>query len=276
MNRYERRCYANSRSAGVGHAVTGIVTAVVVGVGLRKLLGARAATVVAGSVSIAGRMLERASAGVSAQLETGDLVGARKSLSWLVGRDTADLDEDAVARATIETLAENTVDAVLGSMFWGTVAGAPGVLVHRAVNTMDAMVGHRTERFQRYGWAAARLDDALNFVPARLGVVATLLVRPTASPRVIRAIVRDAPQHPSPNGGVIEASFAAALGVRLGGVNRYDGIVEDRGHLGHGQEPTRPDIERAVQLARAVTLTTGGLLVAGRQAMTMLEARCVR
>lgn len=276
MNRYERRCYANSRSAGVTHAATGILVAVVVGAALRKVLGARAATVVAGSVSIAGRMLERESAGVGAQLEACNLVGARELLSRLVGRDTEHLTEAEVARGTIETLAENTVDAVLGSMFWGAVAGAPGVLVHRAVNTMDAMVGHRTERFERYGWAAAHIDDALNFVPARLGAVATLLVRPSMAPRVIRAVVLDAPQHPSPNGGVIEASFAAALGVRLGGVNRYDGIIEDRGHLGPGDEPTGHDIKRAVQLARDVTVMTGGLLIAGRQALTMLEARCVR
>lgn len=272
MKRYERRCYVDCRLAGVVHAATGIFVAAVIGVGLRKLFGACVATVVAGSLSIAGRMLERESSRVKSQLESGDLAGARDSVSRLVGRDTENLDEEAVARATIETLAENTVDAVLGSMFWGAVAGAPGVLVHRAVNTMDAMVGHRSERFERYGWAVARADDALNWVPARLGVAATLLVRPADSASVIRAVVRDAPKHPSPNGGVIEASFAAALGVRLGGVNRYEGRLEDRGHLGLGREPMAPDIERAVKLAQHVTVMTGGLLIGGRHAMTTLRA----
>ena len=173
-----------------------------------------------------------------------------------------------VARAVIETLAENTVDAVTAPLFWAAVGGAPAVLAHRAVNTLDAMVGHRTERYRRFGWAAARADDVANWVPARLTGLAVAAVRPSRAGAIARAVRRDAPAHPSPNGGVVEAAFAAALGVRLGGRNTYGDVVEDRGTLGTGPPPGSADIRAAIHLARStvamLAITTAVVSVAPR------------
>lgn len=272
MQRVEVTCYVDDRRAGAVHAGTGVLMGVGAGLLLRRVAGRQIATLLAGTVAIAGRMLEREALGVGGPLAAGDLDGARTALSRLVGRDTADLDESAVARAAIETVAENTVDAVLGSVWWATIAGAPGVLAHRAANTMDAMVGHRNARYGRYGWAAARLDDAMNWVPARLGVVAVVLARPRSARRIVETVRRDAGRHPSPNGGVIEAAFAGALDVRLGGVNRYGDVVEDRGRLGIGRDPVSADIARATRLARDVAVTTAAMVLAGA-AMTKVMKR---
>ena len=150
-------------------------------------------------------------------LEDGDLEGARGRLSHLCGRDPSRLDAPELARATIESIAENTSDAVVAPLFWGAVAGVPGLLAYRAVNTLDAMVGHRSARYERFGWASARLDDVANFVPARLTGLLTSARRALAggSPRRAAAILRrDGHRHPSPNAGRCEAAFAGALGVR--------------------------------------------------------------
>ena len=156
-----------------------------------------------------------------------------------------------MARATIESVAENTSDAVVAPLLWGAVAGPAGLLGYRAVNTLDAMVGHRSPRYARFGWAAARLDDLANLVPARV----TALLAATHDPRpALRAWRRDAPHHPSPNAGAVEAAFAGALGVRLGGVNRYGDEVQDRGFLGDGRAPEPSDIGQATRLAERVSL----------------------
>ena len=174
-----------------------------------------------------------------------------------MGRDPTWLDAGEVARATIESVAENTSDAVVAPLLWGAVAGPAGLLGYRALNTLDAMVGHRSPRYGRFGWAAARLDDAANLVPARV----TALLAAAGSPRAaLRAWHRDARRHPSPNAGPVEASFAGALGVRLGGTNVYGDAVEDRGHLGDGRPPAPSDIPPAVRLADRVGFTS--LLVA--------------
>ncbi|BAN01478.1 adenosylcobinamide-phosphate synthase CbiB [Ilumatobacter coccineus] len=275
MQRVEATVYADTRRAGVLHAGVGVLLGAGTGLLLRRAAGTGVSTLVAGTVCVAGRMLEREALGVGEPLAAGDLDTARAALSRLVGRETGDLDETAVARATIETVAENTVDAVLGSVWWAAAAGAPGVLAHRAANTMDAMVGHRSARYRRYGWASARLDDAMNLVPARLGVAAVVLARPRAASHIISTVRRDAEQHPSPNGGVIEAAFAAALDVRLGGVNRYGDVVEDRGRLGTGRDPVGSDIERATRLARDVAVTSAAMVLAGSVAVKAVW-RCVR
>ena len=176
----------------------------------------------------------------------------------LVGRDTAELSADEVARATVESVAENASDAVVAPLLWGAVAGLPGLLGYRAVNTLDAMIGHRSPRYRRFGWAAARLDDLLNLVPARLaawGVAVWAPVVDGTADDTIRVVRRDAGQHPSPNAGVIEAAFAGALDVRLGGSNVYHGAVEDRGILGDGRTAQVADIARASRLANAVCIT---------------------
>jgi adenosylcobinamide-phosphate synthase len=195
-------------------------------------------------------MLDDEAIHIARLLQGGDLDAARRHVRSLVGRTTEHLDEHEISRAVIESVAENSVDAVSASMFWGSIGGAPGVVAHRAVNTLDAMVGHHDHRYQRFGWASARLDDVLNFLPARLTVVAVAAVRPRRAGAIWRIVRRDARRHPSPNGGIIEAAFAAALDVRLGGVNRYGDAVEDRGTLGDGPLSSPSDISSAVRLRR--------------------------
>jgi adenosylcobinamide-phosphate synthase len=251
MRRVEKRVYRDERQAGVTHAAVGVGLALATG----AALGSPA---VAAYVAVAGRALGSAALDVGDALERTDLAGARMQLPALVGREPWELDESEIARAVVESVAENTVDAVVAPALWAAAAGAPGVFVYRAVNTLDAMVGHRSPRYSRFGWASARLDDAAGLVPARVTAALVAAVRPRAATRVARAVRRDAPAHPSPNAGIAEAAFAAALGLRLGGTNRYGGRVEHRPALGNGRTPQPSDIQAAVRLSRDVT----GALVA--------------
>jgi adenosylcobinamide-phosphate synthase len=184
-------------------------------------------------------------------------------LPALVGRDAAELDAAGIARAVVESLAENTVDALVAPVVWAVLGGAAGALAYRAVNTMDAMVGHRSARYARYGWAAARLDDVANFVPARLTAGLVACVRPRRARAVLVAVRTQAGAHPSPNSGVAEAAFAAALGVRLGGTNTYGGRVEVRPQLGTGRPPGPSDIAGAARLSRQVGMALAAVLTAG-------------
>jgi len=195
------------------------------------------------------------------------------ALPALVGRDPAGMDENEMARAVVESVAENTVDAVVAPAFWAAIGGAPGALGYRAVNTMDAMVGHRTTRYLSYGWASARLDDAAGYLPARLTAALVAGVRPGRAAAVWRAVHSQAPGHPSPNAGVAEAAFAAALGLRLGGCNRYGERVEHRPWLGQGRPAARSDIRPAVQLSDDVNwLLTAILAAAGLAARRKRQA----
>ena len=188
-------------------------------------------------------------------LETEDLPGARQRLSHLCARDATDLDTTELARAATESIAENTSDAVVAPLLWGAVAGIPGLLAYRALNTLDAMVGYRSSRYENFGWAAARADDLANLGPSRIGAVLTAACAGVVggSPRRAWQVWRrDGSWHPSPNAGQVEAAFAGALDVRLGGVNSYGGHTEDRGTLGAGLPPTTADLRRSVSLSRAV------------------------
>ena len=258
----ERRTYRDTRAAGVVHLAVGVGAAVAIGCGARRLLGPFLATAVATALASAGRMLDGEALGIADRLAAGDLPSAREALSALAGRTPDDLDESEIARAVIESVAENSVDAVVSSVMWGLVGGAPAVLAHRATNTLDAMVGHHSERYEHFGWASARVDDLLNFMPARLAAAAVAACRPGAAKLVGETIRRDAHQHPSPNGGVIEAAYAAALGVKLGGVNRYGDETEDRGTLGDGRAPNASDIRAAVVLRRHTTMLIAGVAAA--------------
>lgn len=260
--RVERACWAPSRSRGALACA-----ALVGGSALLAEAGARAAqrrrrhghvaVLVATTWGALGaRSLARVAERIGALVQEGELDGARAALPALVGRDPAGLDADGVARAVVESVAENTSDAVVGAVFWGAVAGPAGVAGFRAANTLDAMWGHRSPRHADFGWAAARLDDALGWVPARLTaaccVAAAPLVggSPAAALRVAR---RDGGAHPSPNAGPVEAAFAGALGVRLGGPLSYGGRHESRPVLGaDGAAVAVADIARAVRLSRAV------------------------
>ena len=258
----ERRTYRDTRAAGVVHLAVGVGAAVAIGFGARRLLGPFLATAAATALASAGRMLDGEALGIADHLAAGDLPAAREALCALAGRTPDDLDESEIARAVIESVAENSVDAVVSSIMWGLIGGAPAVLAHRAANTLDAMIGHRSERYERFGWASARLDDVLNFAPARLAAAAVAACRPGAAKLVGETIRRDAHQHPSPNGGVIEAAYAAALGVRLGGINRHGDETEDRSTLGDGRAPMAADIRAAVALRRHTTMLLAGVATA--------------
>lgn len=257
MGAIERRCYRDGRLAGVAHAGAGV--------GIGAAVGALArSTTAATYLAVAGRSLGQAAGAVRRPLEVGDLDAARALVPALVGRDPSDLDEKELCRAVVESVAENTVDAVIGPALWGAVGGAPGALAYRAVNTLDARVGHRNDRYHRFGWASARLDDGANLIPARVTAGLVIAVRPHRAAAVLSAVRYQARAHPSPNAGVAEAAFAAALGVRLGGQNRYGDRVEIRPTLGAGPPPGTADIDRAVRLSRHVSLAaSGGLAIAG-------------
>lgn len=254
MARVEAALYRDRRSAGLVYTAAGVAA----GAGSGSLVGS---TVVATYLSVAQLALVAAAHDVARALEGGDLDRARALLPSLVGRDPSVLDAAEMARAVVESVAENTVDAIVAPALWGAVAGGPGALAYRAVNTMDATVGYRNQRYQRFGWASARLDDLANFVPARLTAAMVVLVRPRSARAVWRAVRVDAPAHPSPNAGVAEAAFAAALDLRLGGVNTYGSTVERRPSLGSGRAPETSDIEAAIALCRDVTAALGALLV---------------
>ncbi len=261
----ERRLYKPSRRSGVAFvAVTVAAPVLAAAVAARatrdKPLARAAVTAAATWAVLGGTSLRREATALADALERGDLDQARDRLPSLCGRDPSHLDEKEIARATVESVAENTSDAVVGPLVWGAIAGLPGLVGYRAVNTLDAMVGHRSERYRAFGWAAARLDDVANLVPARL--TALLSVLAAKRPRTAAAAWwRDGHRHPSPNAGQCEAAFAGALGVRLGGRNTYAGRVEHRPHLNEaGRPPEPPDIRRATRLSTVVGL--GALAVA--------------
>ncbi|CAN7574121.1 cobalamin biosynthesis protein [Terrabacter sp. LjRoot27] len=263
----ERRTYAVRRAHGVAHVAMLVGATAGLGVLAERSTrrGSVARTLVTAAATwavLGGRSLTREASAIDGQLARDDLEDARVQVRNLVGRDTTRLDADGIARACIESLAENTSDAVVAPLLWGGLLGVPGLLGYRAVNTLDAMVGHRTDRYTEFGWAAARLDDVANWVPARVAA-ALALASAGSRQRATRgwvAVRRDAPAHPSPNGGVVEAAFAGVLGVRLGGSNVYDGEVEDRGTLGTGPAARAHDIAPAARLAQRVSV--GSLVVA--------------
>ena len=257
----ERRIWRDERGAGVVHAVAGVS----LGLGVGAMVGS---TAVAVTLATAGRMLGEEAMVVERALEAGRLEAARDALGSLVGRDRSALDGAGIARAAVESVAENTVDAVVAPALWGAVAGAPGAVAHRVVNTLDAKVGHRTARYERFGWASARLDDLAAWVPARVTAALVAAVRPRDAGAVWRAVRRQAPAHPSPNAGVAEAAFAAALGLRLGGEQRYGDRLDRRPPLGDGRPPRAGDIRAAVRLAGevqwALAAALGAVALAGR------------
>ncbi|MDN5767718.1 MAG: cobalamin biosynthesis protein [Humibacillus sp.] len=259
----EGHTYERRRSRGAVHVVVLAGGAAVLGVVAERTSRRHAAvhtlvTAAATWAVLGGRSLSREAKIIDGQLRADDLPAARLQVRNLVGRDPSTLDADEVARACVESLAENTSDAVVAPLFWGAVLGVPGLLGYRAVNTLDAMIGHRSERYTEFGWGAARLDDLVNWAPARLSGILALGLSPGVGHGTMRdglaAIRRDAPAHPSPNGGVVEAAFAGVLGVSLGGSNVYDGRTENRGRLGRGQPAGAEDIEPATRLARRVSL----------------------
>lgn len=272
--RLESVSYRDDRLAGAVHTVVlagGVAAAAAVGeYRMRRPWTRVALTAVATWVALGGTTLARTGARMAALLEAGDVGAARELLPSLCGRDPSALDPDGLARAACESVAENTSDAEVAPLFWAALTGAPGALAYRAVNTLDAMIGNRSARYARFGWAAARLDDLANYLPARLTGALVLACAPLVggSPvRAARAWRRDAGRHPSPNAGIPEAAFAGALGVRLGGPTRYPYLLEIRPTLGDGPAPGVADLRRAVRLSRWVQ--AGAVLAA-----VLISAAC--
>ena len=221
------------------------------------------------STALAGRDLWEHVQAVRSHLEQSHLLGARQAVSMIVGRDTEQLSEDEVVRATVETAAESTADGVIAPLFYLTIGGAPLALAYKAVSTLDSMIGHRDERHANFGWASAKLDDLANWIPARLTAVLLLIATGlvTRSPdRVLtgwRVLWRDGGKHPSPNSGRPEAAMAGSLGVQLGGINYYDGVPQDRPVIGIGRSQLVPQDIRAAARIMAATCLLGVILTTG-------------
>ncbi|GAB19223.1 adenosylcobinamide-phosphate synthase [Gordonia effusa NBRC 100432] len=254
----EKQLYRDTRGAGLGFALTCLTASAATGLALRR--GGALAVGVAVWSTLGGTTLCKIGDRMADALEQGDIAAARALVPSLCGRDPAALDDAGICRATIESVAENTSDAAVGPLVAAAFAGAPGVLAYRMVNTLDAMVGYRTPRYERFGWASAKLDDAANLIPARLsGLLAAAL---SGSPgRALRTWRDDAHHHPSPNAGVVEAAFAGALGFSLGGTTIYPTHVEERPVLGAGAYPTVDDLRAAVALSRRVQYAAAALSV---------------
>jgi adenosylcobinamide-phosphate synthase len=212
---------------------------------------------------LAGRDLDVEAGRVVRALERNDPDEARRRLSWIVGRDTAALDEPEMVRATVETVAENLSDGVIAPLFYLAVAGPAGMAAYKAINTLDSMVGYRNDRYAEFGWAAARIDDIANFIPARLTAMLiwiAALMPGFSARRAFRVTLRDGRSQPSPNAGYPEAAVAGALGVRLGGLNFYHGMPSRKAALGDATVP----LERGVfGRVRVLLYTSEGLFIAG-------------
>jgi adenosylcobinamide-phosphate synthase len=263
----ERKLYAPDRRSGAAFAAVAVGVPALAGAAAaaatRRHPVARGALVAAATWTVlGGRTLRREARLMADHLENDDLGAARGRLGNLCGRDPSRLDEPELARATVESVAENTSDAVVAPLLWGGVLGLPGLLAYRAANTLDAMVGHRSPRYARFGTASARLDDVLNLAPSRLTGLLTIVVSPLAggSPReTLRVWRRDRNDHPSPNAGQCESAMAGALGVRLGGRNVYFGRSETRPLLGDGPRPSAVHLRKAARLSGAVGLAAAGI-----------------
>ncbi|MFD9895955.1 cobalamin biosynthesis protein [Amycolatopsis sp. NPDC059027] len=256
----ERRLWADSKPRGAAYA--GICVGVATGLGVaaqavtrRRPFARFALTAAATWIVLGGRGLATEGAEMARLLESDDVPAARERLSHLCARDATELDSAELARAATESIAENTSDAVVAPLFWGAVGGIPGLFGYRALNTLDAMVGYRSPRYERFGWASARADDVANLVPSRIGAALTTLSAPLVGGQVRRTWRvwrRYGALHPSPNAGQVEAAFAGALDVQLGGTNSYGGRTERRGTLGEGRAPETADLRRAVRLSKVV------------------------
>lgn len=219
-------------------------------------IGGAAVIVLLATTGLAQRSLYDHVASVLKPITAGDVANARGALAMIVGRDTAALDEAGIATGAIESLAESFCDGIVAPAFWFAVAGLPGLAVCKAINTADSMVGHRDARYAAFGWACARADDVVNWLPARLSGVMLCLVGGGGW----RTMLRDARAHASPNGGWPEAAMAGALGVRLGGPVSYDGEPAARAWLGQGRSPEAGDLRRALAMYLRACLLLWGIV----------------
>ncbi|AKK03608.1 adenosylcobinamide-phosphate synthase CbiB [Corynebacterium epidermidicanis] len=258
----ERLLYRDSTAAGVTHLLVTVAPVALAA----QWLHSKAPTLTTAAtlwIALGGSSLTRVGEQVATELSAGHIERARTWVPWLCSRDPQQLDDAGIARAATESIAENTSDAAIAPLFWAAVGGAPTVVVHRCVNTLDAMVGYRNERYNNFGWAAANLDDLLAYVPARLtaGIHTLCAAISGRGSEAVRAWKEDASAHPSPNAGPVEATAAAALGVQLGGPTIYPHGTEQRPRLSRGPKPTADTVRAAVRLARRTQLIAGVLAV---------------
>ena len=260
---------ATRRVAGIGALIVLLAVCVFAALAVQALLGATwpglIGVAIVASTLIASRSLYNYVREVAVALEAGGLTAGRRAVSRIVGRDPETLDEHGVARAAIESLAENVSDGVVAPVFWFLVLGLPGLVAYKAINTADSMIGHRTERHEAFGWASARLDDLVNLPASRLTALLFALaaaVHPGASPRsALAAMMRDAHKHRSPNAGWPESSVAGALGLKLNGPKYYGDQRTDDAYMGDGNADATPgDIRRALRLATIAWGLTVALL----------------
>jgi adenosylcobinamide-phosphate synthase len=261
----ERRLWAPSRLRGAIYAAVLVAGAAVLG---DRARGRALAEGTALFITLGGRSLVAAGLRLAELVEAGDLGAARRHAPTLMGREPGGLDDRELCRGGVESLAENTVDAVTGALWWHALLGPAGSCGYRAANTLDAMVGHRGPRYERFGWAAARLDDLVTWPAARVAAALAVVLggRPGAAWAALRRYGRE---HPSPNAGLLEAAFAGTLGVRVGGTLRYGERVEHRPEIGVGPLPAPADVRRAAALSLRVSVASVALAV-------VLAERCGR
>jgi adenosylcobinamide-phosphate synthase len=270
-SKLESRLYADTVGAGAAFWACSVLPVLGAAITAEWMVSRRPVTravlVAAATWTVlGGRSLRTTGSRMARCLGAGDTAAARDQVRSLCGRDPDSLDQTGLTRATIESLAENTSDSVVGPLVWGAVAGLPGLLGYRAVNTLDAMVGHRSSRYNRFGSVSARVDDVANLAPSRLSAALTVLNAPrvAGSPAAAWTAWRaDGSTHPSPNAGQCEASMAGALGISLGGPTVYGSRTENRPVLGAGGAPALSDIERAVRLSRLIQHSALAVAVAG-------------
>jgi adenosylcobinamide-phosphate synthase len=264
--RFNRETDPDTTRRGAGVCVALLVIAVVAGAGwacTALLPGGWPGLILAAILAwplVAARSMHDHVEAVARPLLSGDLPAARQAVAMIVGRDPSQLDPAGVARAATESLAENTSDGIVAPLFWGAIFGLPGIAAYKAINTLDSMIGHRTPRHQAFGWAAARIDDVANLIPARLTGVLFAIVSP--QPRIALATMwHDAGQHRSPNAGWPEAAMAGALGIRLSGPRIYNGQTSQEPWLnGEAPDPSADDLQRALALyRRAMFVLAAGL-----------------
>jgi adenosylcobinamide-phosphate synthase len=263
----QARLYADSTLRGAAYTTACVALAAAPALAAARLTRHRpwaaVAAVAAATWAVTGaKSLAGEARRIGRALEAGDLDAARAALPGLCGRDPHGLDDLQISRAVVESVAENSGDAIVSPLVWGAAGGVTGLLAYRAINTLDAMVGYRSPRLARFGTASARLDDVANWLPARLTALLAAACAPAVGGRPAHAwriARRYGSQHPSPNAGYCEAAFAGALGLRLGGANSYDGVAERRPELGEGRAPEAADIERAARLCQAVTAASAAV-----------------
>lgn len=219
------------------------------------------------STTFATRSLGSAAREIFDLLDQRNLTGAREKTGWIVGRDTGNLDEGEVTRATVETVAENIVDGITAPLFYALIGGLPLAMAYKAVNTLDSMVGYKNEKYLEFGWASARLDDVCNYLPARFTgaiLMIVFLFTGRSFKKAFQTVLTDAPKHPSPNSGISEAAVAGALGIRLGGTNLYGGVPSFRSYMGENLNPlTKNHIMETIKIMylTSVIFLISGLLV---------------